>query len=356
MTIRLPPRWLRRIVLWPLPVIVGILYVVTVPVWFLVATLPSYRLPGKLRLVRSLGLATVYLATEFFIIASAFALWVASGFGWRIGTARFVTLHYGVLRIALAMLVGAGRRLFVLEIDAAGPPLPAANDGDGDGDGAPLIVMSRHAGPADSILLVHEVMSSYGRRPRIVLKDLLQLDPAFDILLNRLPNRFISTGPGGGNRAVAAIAELATGMTSADAFVIFPEGGNFSEGRRVSSIERLHAAGHRAAAERAEELRNVLPPRPAGVQAAFAASPDAHAVFVAHTGLDQIAGIRDLWTAIPDHKTLYVNWHVIRAHDVPEDPADLEELLLVAWEGIDRWISDRRGHDSQVNGDNGGQT
>ncbi len=334
--------------LWPLPIIGGVVYVATAPLWFLVATLLSYKLPGKWRLARSLGLATVYLATEVFIIASAFALWVASGFGWRIRSERFIALHYKVLRIALATLVGAGRRLFVLHIDSAGPPLPAADDG----NGAPLIVMSRHAGPADSILLLHEVMSWHGRRPRIVMKDLLQLDPAFDILLNRLPNQFISAGDGGGQRAVEAISELATGITSADAFVIFPEGGNFSEGRRVKMIERLRADGYELAAERAEELRNVLPPRPAGTLAALAAAPDADAVFVAHTGLDQIASIRDLWTAIPDNKTLHINWRMIPAGDMPKDPADQKELLFLAWEGIDRWIADRRISSGQTDGSN----
>lgn len=345
MITRLPPRWLRRLLLWPLPVIGGIVYAATVPLWFLAATVLSYMLPRKLRLVRSLGLATVYLATEIFVISSAFWLWVASGFGWRIHSERFLALHYKLLRIALAILVGAGQRLFVLKIDAAGPPLPAADDG----TGAPLIVLSRHAGPADSILLLHEVISWHGRRPRIVMKDLLQLDPAFDILLNRLPNRFISVGRGGGDRAIEAITELATGMTSADAFVIFPEGANFSEGRKVKMIERLREGGYSAAAQRAEELRNVLPPRPAGTLAAFAAAPDADAVFVAHTGLDQIASIGDLWTAIPVHKTLHINWRMIPAGDMPEDPADQEELLFRAWEGIDRWITDQRTNNAQTN-------
>lgn len=338
---KLPPRWLRRFVLWPLPVIAGVMYVATVPFWFLAATLLSYRLPGKMRLVRSLGLATVYLTAESFIIASTFGLWVLSGFGWRIRSEAFTALHYNVLRIALAMLVSAGRRLFVLETIADGTPLPAESDG----KGAPLIVMSRHAGPADSILLVHEVMSWHGRRPRIVMNEMLQLDPAVDILLNRLPNRFVSAGNGSGERAVEAITELAAGMTSADAFVIFPEGGNFTVGRRVRMIERLRAGGYAVAAERAEQLHNVLPPRPAGTQAAFAAAPDADAVFVAHTGLDHIASISDLWTALPDHKTLHINWRVIAADDVPKDPADQRELLFNAWEGIDRWIADRRMRD-----------
>ena len=70
--------------------------------------------------------------------------------------------------------------------------------------------MSRHAGPGDSFLLAHEIMNVADRRPRIVLKDTLQLDPFIDVMLNRLPNRFISTRPGGRRRRGRAIAELAS--------------------------------------------------------------------------------------------------------------------------------------------------
>lgn len=66
-----------------------------------------------------------------------------------------------------------------------------------------VIVLSRHAGPADSFLLLHEVMSWKGRRPRIVAKAALQLDPALDILLNRLPNRFIVQNPPPGSDTVS---------------------------------------------------------------------------------------------------------------------------------------------------------
>jgi hypothetical protein len=55
----------------------------------------------------------------------------------------------------------------------------------------PVIVLSRHAGPGDSFLLVHQLLSVYQRRPRVVMKASLQLDPSVDIVGNRLPNVFI---------------------------------------------------------------------------------------------------------------------------------------------------------------------
>ncbi len=339
---RVPRRWTRRLLLWPLPVIVAVMTIATVPLLVLVALVGSYRLPGKLRLLRSLGLAIVYVLTEAAVMLTGLVYWIVSGFGWKLGSPRFIDAHYRLLRRALAVLVGAGQRLFSLDIALEGTPLPAADTGPG---AAPLVVMSRHAGPADSILVLHEVMSWQGRRPRIVLKDLLQLDPSFDLLLNRLPNRFISPTPGDSTATIDAIAELAGGMTERDAFLIFPEGGNFTEKRRVRAIERLSASGNQAAAERAAELHNVLPPRPAGTTAALQACPTADAVFVAHTGLESLAGIGDLWTAIPEHKTLEMTWRSVPAATVPRDDDGIGEMLFLAWEAIDEWIDVQRGND-----------
>ncbi len=336
---KLPGRWVRRILIWPLPVIAVLVYVTTVPLLLIAAFVLSYLLPGKWRALRTLGLATVYLFVEAGVVLASFILWIASGFGWKLRSPAFVGAHYTLLRWALKVLVAAGRRLFSLDIQAAGADLPA-DDGDPATTEAPLIVMARHAGPADSILLLHEITNWQGRRPRIVAKDLLQFDPAFDILLNRLPNRFIS--PAGRAGTVDAIAELAGGMTHMDAFVIFPEGGNFTEKRRLRAIERLREGGYAAAAARASELRNVLPPRPAGTKAALAAAPDADAAFVAHTGLDELATVSDLWFALPDNNTLLMNWHVVPAAEFPRDEEGQEEVLFLAWEAIDAWIEEQK--------------
>jgi 1-acyl-sn-glycerol-3-phosphate acyltransferase len=76
----------------------------------------------------------------------------------------------------------------------------------------------------------------HDRRPRIVLKDLLQLDPLVDVYLNRLPNAFLRAGA---DDSTARVAQLAHGLGDEDALLIFPEGGNFSEGRRRRAIDRL---------------------------------------------------------------------------------------------------------------------
>ena len=85
-----------------------------------------------------------------------------------------------------------------------------------------------------------------------------------------------------------------------------------------------------------------MPPRPRGVTAALRACPRADAVFVAHTGLDTIATIRDLWDCLPIHKVVDMNWHVVDASVIPGDDDGINDMLYRAWEAIDAWIEDRR--------------
>jgi len=345
------------LLLWPIPVVGVVLYLAAVPLLLVAALILSYRLPGKLRLVRAVGLFSVYFFVEAVVMVVGFVLWVASGFGWKLRSAVFINAHYALMRWALRTLVGAGKRLYKLDITHRYPGDRGTTGGEIDTvDGAdlsvtdepdasdrPLIVMARHAGPADSILLMSELMSGQGRRPRIVVKDLLQIDPAFDLLLNRLPNRFV---PSKKTRpkpdTVALIGDLANGMGPEDAFVIFPEGGNFTPSRRLRAIDRLRSSGHEEAAQRAEGLRNVLPPRPAGSLAALRGAPNADVVFVAHTGLDTIATPTDMWFELAEGNQLIAVWHRIPAAEVPSTDQAREEMLMRAWERIDVWVENNR--------------
>jgi 1-acyl-sn-glycerol-3-phosphate acyltransferase len=172
-----------------------------------------------------------------------------------------------------------------------------------------------------------------------VLKDMLQLDPLIDVYLNRLPNHFVAAGPGAGDRATEAIGDLARDLGEEDALLIFPEGANFTPRRRFRAIERLRARGLVAAVRRAERMRHVLPPRPAGVTAALLAAPHADVVFVAHTGLEHLSTVRDVWRGLPMNKTLHLRWWFVPAAEVPRDEARLTDWLYHWWQTIDDWIA-----------------
>jgi 1-acyl-sn-glycerol-3-phosphate acyltransferase len=240
-----------------------------------------------------------------------------------------------------------GMRLFALRLVTDGASWSPLDDGEPGSTNA-MVVLSRHAGPGDSFLLVHTLMNrDHLRRPRVVLKDVLQLDPLLDVYLNRLPNHFVTAAPGQGRISAEAIADLARSLGEEDALLIFPEGANFTPQRRFRAIQRLRERGLSRAVRRAEGMRYVLPPRPAGVTAALRAAPHADIVFVAHTGLEHLSTVRDLWRGLPMDKTLHLRWWFVPASEVPREEAEQTDWLYHWWETIDDWISTTRQQESR---------
>ncbi|MDH4354163.1 MAG: 1-acyl-sn-glycerol-3-phosphate acyltransferase [Actinomycetota bacterium] len=341
MSLPVPPRWVRRLVLAPLAVLGVALLLTTVPVLLVVAVVASAFLPGTWRGLRLLAFALVYALIEFVGLVVLFAAWLGSGFGTQLHRDRWVSFHYAVLGVSIDVLVRAAMRLFhlriALETDVQGHHA-------GQPERLPAIVASRHAGPGDSFLLVHGLLRRWARRPRIVLKNTLQLDPFIDVLLNRLPTRFIDPSAGAGDAVVAAIGDLAESMGRDDALVIFPEGGNFTPRRRVKAIDRLRTSGRDALAEQAEQLRYTLPPRPSGIAAAIRARPEARVILVAHTGLDHMDTLRDVWRGLPQDKTLAVRWVSVAPDDVApgSDTDAIGQALMSGWLDMDAWIARHR--------------
>jgi 1-acyl-sn-glycerol-3-phosphate acyltransferase len=333
----LPPVVVRRVVLAPAMVLVALLAVTLAPFWLIVLTALSPFVPfGRWRPLRVGWLLLLHLLLEAGILLALLVLWVVSGFGWAIRRPAFERTHYDIVQFYLSVLFRECRRVLGVRVEVDGPT-PAAYQG------RPLLVFCRHAGPGDSFLLIHALVNWYDREPRIVLKDTLQWDPVIDVLLGRLPNRFIRPAPGqGGQALVRQIGELASGLDDNDAFVIFPEGGNFTARRKARAIARLRADGLLEAAERAERLRHVLPPRPGGVGAALRAAPDADVVWVAHTGTDHLMSIADVWRALPLDQTIRMRWWQVPAGDVPDGEDERLAWLNEWWKRIDDWIDEHR--------------
>jgi len=331
----LPPTWVRRPL--SLVVVVGLAFAATLlPLLVLLAIALSVVLPGRWRVLRLLAFALVYLLLECVGLAIAFVLWVVSGFGWKLGSPAFQRVHYAVLHRVLAEVLATATVLFHLKIDTDGVSWSPLDDGVPGSTNA-MIVLSRHAGPGDSLLLVRTLMDrDHRRRPRIVLKDTLQWDPMLDVYLNRLPNAFMT---GGGQDMAERVGALAQDMGEEDALLVFPEGGNFTEARRLRAIDRLRGKGMVDQADRATLMRHVLSPRPGGVLAAIEAAPHADVVFVAHTGLEHLSTPADLWDGLPMDSTVRLRWWFVPADEVPRDPAVQDDWLYERWAEIDTWVA-----------------
>jgi hypothetical protein len=88
-------------------------------------------------------------------------------------------------------------------------------------------------------------------------------------------------------------------------------------------------------------MPNVLPPRVGGALAALAACPAADVIFVAHTGLDRLAGVRDIWESLSDDIVVTARWWRVPAGEVPRAAGRDAQVgwLYDWWQRIDAWIT-----------------
>jgi hypothetical protein len=324
---RLPPWWLRRLITVPLVVALCLALIAISPLLFLIAALADLVVPGNLRTFRMTAFAVFYLFMELVGLASMLFLWVRYGF--RMKSERAVEGHYRFMTWWLLKMYRAVGLLFGLHINIEERPQPQPG---------PLLVFCRHAGPGNSLMLIGTMMIAYNRRPRVVMLAKLQWDPLFDIMGNRLPNRFITHNKKDADQYVRTIGDLATGMRDQDAFVLFPEGKDFKQHLRKRAIEYLRQKGFETHADRAEEMINVLPPRHRGPMAAILAAPEADVAFVAHSVLEELGTFKDLWMRIPLPDPIDAQYWRLPPHQVPRTEDELIEWLYKWWDQIDDWI------------------
>ncbi len=326
---------LRRFGIAPAIVLMTAALWLTLPLWAIAGIALSPLLPGRWRALRLFWLMVLYLTAESLLLLVLLGLWVASGFGWRLRSLYFSGIHYDLAQWVLVIFFQEARRVLALEIRTDGPAPHAHPE-------RPILVCCRHAGPGDSFILMYALLHWHAREPRVVLKDTLAWDPAIDVLLHRIPAAFISPNPALGEDYESKIAALASGLDANDAFVIFPEGGNFTAARREKAIARLRKLGLTRMAQRAERMTNVLAPRPGGFLAALDAAPEADVVMVAHTGLDHLVTVTDVWRELPMDKELVMRWWEVPRAEIPAGREDRIEWLFAWWERIDAWVEDNK--------------
>jgi Acyltransferase len=344
----LPPTLVRRLALVPLVVVIAACLVALTPLVALASWASALvrRWTGhghRSRPLRVAWLALTWSVGEMAALTMLLCLWIVSGFGGRLDTEPYRTRNYAVMERFLNQIYRAAERACGLRVEVAGPPDEAP------ADDRPVIVLSRHAGPGDSLLVVHHLLTVCGRQPRVVMKATLQLDPSLDVVANRAPNAFLRRRPNGvrfGDRQqVEQIRRLAAGLGKRDALLIFPEGGNWTPLRWRKAIERLRRQGQAELVQRAAAMPNLLPPRTGGAFAAIGACPSADVIFVAHTGLDKLVSVRDVWQSLRTDVTVHARWWRVPAAEVPRG-ADHETQvawLFDWWERLDGWITEESG-------------
>jgi len=309
----------------------------SLPVVLVVVAFLSRYVPGKWRPLRIIWFLFLYLVVDVVAVVGLFLLWIVSGFGWRIRSPGFQKAHYRLFGWMLRRVVASAKFTFKVKTVPEGEIPRTA----GEGRSRPILILSRHAGPGDSLLVMDGLYNRFGRQPRIVLKEFLQWDPAIDIMLNRLPSAFVPATGRAGNPVIEAIEAMTASMDVNDAFVIFPEGGNYTIKRHLRAIQKLKEIGRPDLAERAESLKNTLPPKPKGVMTALAAAPGKTDVFfIGHSGLETLVSFGDIWRGMPMGTQVAIKAWYFPAERIPP-PEEQETWLYDTWGEIDSWITEK---------------
>lgn len=252
---------------------------------------------------------------------------------WLTGRSRDRDAHYRLQRWWAVNLMRVLRRTTGITTDVSG--IDAFSPG-------PVVVLCRHASLADSLVSAWVITSLADKHPRYVLKRELLADPCLDVVGHRLPNHFLDRDAADSDAELAALIELASGLTSDDVAVIFPEGTRASPSKRARALERI-AERDPARAERLAALQHLLPVRPAGSAALLTGADRADVVVAWHTGfegLDTFGGIlRALGRGAPR-----VRFAAVRvARDEVPSPTDRD--AFTSWLD-DRWLEADRAVDA----------
>jgi len=207
----------------------------------------------------------------------------------------------------------------------------------------PMIVLSRHCGPGDTLLVAWLLGIHYRLQLRIVLKALLRCEPVLDLAgdlgcLCFLRHRHKHAGK--------QIHDLAASLGSGQALLLFPEGGNFTWRRWRTAVIRLRSSGRLREARRAWRQSHTLPPRTGGTAAALSGAPSARVLVLTHTGFSPDGRAR-AWWRLPMNRRLLVRAALVPAAQLPP-PDQLGPWLQQTWSIIDAWVADHAAAESLV--------
>jgi 1-acyl-sn-glycerol-3-phosphate acyltransferase len=248
----------------------AVLITLTIPLWLpSVVLVDVVRLRLRLPLARLLAFGVCWAWIEVIGVAHSFGTWL-------VGKGADPDTQYGLMKWWAGALMRALRSTIGISPQLEGAEALA---------GGNVIVLSRHASLADSLLSAWAIRVQADLWPRYVLKRELLLDPCLDIVGLRVPNHFLDRESPDHDGELAALRELASGVGEGSAAVIFTEGTRSNPTKRARALDKIAERDPERAA-RLGALRRLLPPRPGGSRALLEGAPGADVVLAWHTGFD----------------------------------------------------------------------
>jgi 1-acyl-sn-glycerol-3-phosphate acyltransferase len=248
----------------------AVLITLTIPLWLpLVVLVDVVRLRVRLPLARLLAFGVCWAWIEVAGVAHCFGSWL-------VGNATDPAIQYGLMKWWAGALMKALHRTIGVTPRLEGAEALA---------GGNVVVLSRHASLADSLLSAWAIRVQADLWPRYVLKRELLFDPCLDIVGLRVPNHFLDRESPDHDAELGELRTLASGVGEGSAAVIFTEGTRASATKRAGALAKIAERDPERAA-RLGALQRLLPPRPGGSSALVEGAPNADVVLAWHTGFD----------------------------------------------------------------------
>lgn len=322
MEIPVLPLPLRRVVRDPIyvvavPALLAVLAVLAAPAWLL-GLVARRRRP-----LRFIVIAMAAVVLDFSIFARCTGLWLAHRTGRR-RPEDWKSDHIEVVAHALDVFIRRARRLVGFDVRISG-----GSDLD---RGVPTVLLARHAGVGDSLMMVWIMSRHLGCLPRVVLKRMLLWDPAMDLALRRLGAFFLPPPRVPEGERDARLAAFARSAGPGEVILLFPEGRNWTPGRWESELQQARTEGDLETAQWMQAHPTVLDPHTGAIRTILAAVPDPQVLVGAHRGVERLASIAAIWSAVPLTRPVEVS---LRRTTVR--PGDLIGWLRSEWAAIDQW-------------------
>ena len=326
--------FLRRVASITGVALLALIMLGTWPIWVvLTAVFDLVRRKWRLPTLRLVAFALCWAWIEVAGVLASLLLFTA-------GQGRNLGAHFALQRSWAGALMSALRFTVGIRIVVENPAVLKSG---------PILVFSRHASLADSLVSAYAVGNVAGLQPRYVLKRELMADPCLDIVGHRLPNYFLDRGSNNQSEELRGIAELGRNLGSKDVAVIFPEGTRSNPKKRAKILESMAGRSPERAA-RLAGLAHLLPPKPAGAIALLDAAPDADVVIAGHTGFDGLDTFGGMLKRLERGAGAARMWFVrFPRTEIPAD-ADVVEWLDARWLELDRAVAEHLG---QAGGSNG---
>jgi 1-acyl-sn-glycerol-3-phosphate acyltransferase len=317
--------WVRRVLTIPGCVLIWLALLAVFPLLLIAGAIIDLARGGRWVITRCVLFFPLYFSCEVFGILASFVIWLASGVWAGAGRDRFLDWNFALQRWWANALCRSAQRIFGISIEVEGAD--ELRDG-------PVIVFLRHASVADTLLPAVFIANPNGLKLRYVLKRELLLDPCLDIVGNRLPNSFVRRNVGDSYK----VRELMSDLGPRDGVIIYPEGTRFSAAKREAIIDQLELKGDIYLREKAQELKNVLPPRLGGPLNLLDLNRAADVVFCAHFGFDGVVDLRDFLKGSLIGRVVKVRFWRVPFESIPATRDARMNWLFDNWMRVDEWV------------------